>query len=144
MRGVTNTVHKDEKAWSLKERNLVRAPDFTLCRYQVITVNRGDQLVEWWSNLGPVTSFTAPELDIPSLWEHSVAELQEIAEEKRLGDDYWQKFTKEMQDESNLLTDWANQYEERGRVIRNQSVSGPGISKQRNGFSRKAAYESSN
>ncbi len=141
MRGVTNTIHKDEKAWSLKERNLVRAPNFKLSRYQIITVNRGDKLVEWWSNLGPVKNFTAPELDIPSLWEHSVAELQEIAEEKRLGDDYWQKFTEETRHESSLISDWANQYEERGRIIRNQSVSGPGFRKQRNGFSRKAAYE---
>jgi len=137
MRGVTNTVKKDEKAWSLKERNLVRAPSFTLNRYQIITVNRGDKLAEWWDDLGPVKNFTAPELDIPSLWEHSVAELQEIAEEKRLGDDYWQKFTAEMQGESTLFADWANQYEERGRIIRNQTVSGAGITKQRNGFSRK-------
>ena len=137
MRGVTNSIHKDEKAWSLKERNMVRAPSFKLSRYQIITVNRGDKLVEWWSELGPVKNFTAPELDIPSLWEHSVAELQEIAEEKRLGDTYWQKFTAERANDSTLYADWANQYEERGKILRNQSVSGPKLTKQRNGFSRK-------
>ena len=136
----TNVIHPDEKAYILGERNLIRPPLHEWRRYQVIVVNRDDQLAEWWDDLGPAEDFTAPGLDVLSEWEHTVAELQDIAERQRLGEDYWQKRLVELEGESTLIPDFLNYKEEAWKVINNQSVFGPGVSKQRIGFSKEAAY----
>ena len=135
---VTEAIHENEKAWSLREQNMVRPPTHQVHRWQIITVVRNDKLAEWWNDLGPAAEFRAPGIEIPALFEHSVAELRDIATEYRLGDDYWRKRTAELSAESTLVKDWLEQMEEDWRVIRNQSSFGPGVSKQRNGFDRRA------
>ena len=138
MKPVTLFISPDEKAMSLREQNLVRPPTHQWHRFQIVTVDRGDELAEWWRDLGPSTAFTAPGCEIPSLWEHTVGELWDIAEHHRLQDDYWQKFSEEKASESTLIGDFLEQYEERSKVIKNQSQFGPGVSHQRNGFSKEA------
>jgi len=139
MRPVILAVRDDEPAWSLRER--VQAAGAGYKRFQVITVVRNDDLAEWWTELGPAEKFTAPEVEIPSLLAHTVAELREIADQHRWRDNYWQEFTAEQIAESTLIADFLNQVEEHWKVIRNQSVFGPGVTKQRIGFSKAAAYE---
>jgi hypothetical protein len=130
----TDTVSPDEKAFRLSELVLM-APEYSgFRRYQVIIVNRHDALAEYRHDLGPAGDFTAPEFQVLALWEHTVAELQDIAEQQRLGDDYWQKRTAELQAESTLIEDWHDQVEERRELIHNRSTFGPGYRKQRNGF----------
>jgi hypothetical protein len=130
----TDTVSPDEKAFRLSELVLM-APEYSgFRRYQVIIVNRNDALAEYRLDLGPAADFTAPEFQVLALWEHTVAELQDIAEQQRLGDDYWQKRTAELQAESTLIEDWHDQVEERRELIHNRSTFGPGYRKQRNGF----------
>ena len=141
MRPVTIAINEDEKAWALREVNLVRPPTFQWHRWQIVTVVRNDQLTEWWKDLGPMRSFTAPQVEIPGLLEHSVAEIRDIAEQYRLGDDYWSKRSAELAQESTIIPDILNQLEERQKVLHNVSVFGPGGSKQRNGFSLKTALE---
>lgn len=135
-RGVTLAVRENEKAWSLRELNLVRPPGFQRHRYQIITVNRDDALCEWWDDLGPAERFKGQEFDVPSLWEHSVAELRDIAASKR-DDTTWVTFMDEQRADSTLIADFLNQVEEHWRVIYNRSVFGPGGHTQRNGFPRK-------
>ena len=135
----TNVISPDEKAWLLRERNLVRPPHFQLHRYQIVKVVRGDTLAEWWNDLGPASQFTGPELEIPGLLEETVGSLWDLADHYRLGEDYWQKRSAEIGAESSLITDWTNQVEERQRIIHNRSAFGPGVRKQRNGFSLAAA-----
>src|SRR5690606_13576605 len=101
-------------------------------RAQVIYVNRGDKLARWARDLGPMSPNTE-ELDIPSLWVHSVAELQDTAERLR-DDSYWQHFLGEQMHEDDLTVRAVDQYYERRRLIRNQSVHGPGGHTQRIGF----------
>ena len=139
VRPVTLAIHEDEKAWALRERIL--ALDGPYRRYQVITVVRDDELAEWWNDLGPEADFTAPEVEIPSLFVHSVAQLRDMADTYRWKDDHWQKFMEEKNAESTLVEDWLTYLEENWSRIYNRSSFGPGVQKQRNGFSRKAAYE---
>ena len=131
---VVNAIHEDELAYRLTEINMVRPPSFQWHRYQIILVNRDDKIVEWWDDLGPSSNFTASPLSIPALWLHTVAELRAIAEETREGDNYWVNRSKELVAESALTSDVIDFYEETRKVINNRSVSGPSISKQRNGF----------
>lgn len=139
MKPVTLAVHENEKAWSLREINMVRPPRFQRQRWQVITVVRDDALAEWWHELGPADSFKGPEFEVPSLGVHSVAELRDIALGERNRTD-WDTFIAE-QGPSTLIADFLAQAEEHWKVINNQSVFGPGVTKQRVGFSKKAAYE---
>lgn len=74
----------DEKAYGLIELNLLK-PDYTsLRRYQIVLVNRGDKLAEAAMDLGPAENFLGVvEFNIPSLWEHTVGELRDIADTLR-------------------------------------------------------------
>lgn len=139
MRAVTLAVHENEKAMSLREINLVRPPSFQLRRYQVITVVRDDALAEWWNDMGPAEDFATIPFEVPALFEHSVAELRDIALSQHEGSAYWLKFMAEKQAESTLIDDALAYFEENHKRIHNLSVFGPGGHKQRNGFDRKAA-----
>ena len=130
MKPVTLFILPNEKAWALREINLVRPPTHQWRRYQIVTVVRADVLSEWWRDMGPTVP--RPEIEIPSLGEHTVAELQGIAEQYQ--DDHWGKFVAEKQAESTLIPDFLDQYAERSLIIKNKSKFGPGYSKQRNGF----------
>ena len=103
-------------------------------RWQLIWVNRNDRLAIHKTDLGPAANFKAEPFRIPSFWMHSIAQLQHIAERERLGDDYWQKRLAELASENTLITDFIDQCAEAQRVIANQSVFGPAIRRQRNGF----------
>lgn len=135
------TVQKDEKAWKLREQNLVRPPSNQWHRWQFIWVQRDGIMYEWSQDLGPSENFTQPGCEIPSLWEHTVAELQSIAEVHRFKDDFWQKFLREQEAESNMISEWKDQVHERHEIINNRSVFGPKHQKQRIGFDRRAALE---
>ena len=137
-RGVTLAVHENEKAWALRELNFVRPPLFQRRRYQIIVVNRDDKLVEWWDDLGAAEQFKGPEFDVPSLWEHSVAELRDIAASKR-DDETWVTYMAEQRADSTLIEDFLTQVEEHWKLIYNRSTFGPGGHTQRNGFPRKEA-----
>lgn len=137
---IVHEIRPDEKAMALHEVNL--GTDFLgHHRVQIIYVERGGTLGRWVHRLGPASAFTAPQLSIPSLWEHTVAELQAMAEEERLGSDYWRKYALEKRAESTLITDFISMKEEAGKQIRNQTVIGPGITIQRDNFSRAAFKE---
>ena len=141
IRPVTVAIHEDEKAWSLREINQVRPPKFQDHRYQVITVVRDDQLTEWWDDMGPAENFTTHQFEVPSLGNHSVAELRDIALSQHDTSRYWENFADEARAESTLAEDALAYFEENRKRIRNQSVYGPGGHKQRDGFPRKAVLE---
>lgn len=53
-------------------------------RYRIIVVNRDGRLAEYREDMGPAKNFKGvKELNIPSLWCHSVNELIGLAEELR-------------------------------------------------------------
>jgi len=120
---------------------MVRAPVHQWHRYQFAWVVRDGVVYEWSADLGPKDDFSAPEIDIPGLWEHTVGELWDIAERYRLGEDHWRNRIEEIASESTIITDLIDQLEERAKIIHNRSVFGAGGRKQRNGFSRRALLE---
>lgn len=69
-----------EKAFALYEVN-EKTPDLReMHRYQVILVKRGDKLAEFRIDMGKADKWANTRfINIPSLWEHSVSELQFIA-----------------------------------------------------------------
>ncbi len=110
-----------------------------LHRFQLVYVNRGDRIARHTIDLGRARDFEALEFHVPSLWEHTVGELWDMAEQMRLGDDYWVRRSQELRAESTLILDFLEQADERGQVVRNRSVFGPRGKKQRNGFPLRAA-----
>ena len=82
---VIKTVLGSEKAIGLVEVNQT-APDGTMHRYQLIYVPRDGKSSEFRIDLGLTVNFKGiSQLNIPSLMEHTVDELKNIADELRLG-----------------------------------------------------------
>jgi len=84
-------VFADEPAYGLSEVNLlsplsdaIMGGGQTMRRYQIIYVNRNDQLAEYREDLGLASDFKSMQFRIPSFWEHTVGELKEMAETLRL------------------------------------------------------------
>jgi hypothetical protein len=132
-------VHPDEPAWALLEVAAPYPDTRGLHRFQLVYVNRGDRIARHTIDLGRAREFRAHEFHIPSLWEHTVGELWDMADEMRQGDDYWVRRAQELRAESTLILDFLEQADERQQVIHNRSVFGPKSQKQRNGFPLKAA-----
>ena len=83
--GVTTTVFGDEKAIGLYEMNEL-APKLGWCRYQIIRVLRNGKIAEYRENMGPTSLFKGVnQINIPSLLEHTVDELKDLATELRAG-----------------------------------------------------------
>lgn len=75
--------HPDEKAYALVEMDL-QSPGYKgIRRYQIILVNRDDELTEYRWDMGPANDFPARLFRLPSLWMHTVGELQEMADDLR-------------------------------------------------------------
>jgi len=77
---ITLTARPEEKAFALYESD-EQSPGYKgFHRYQIILVNRGDKLAEYRIDMGESAKWKGVRhINIPALWEHSVAELQHIA-----------------------------------------------------------------
>lgn len=79
----TLTIHPNEKAYALVEMDL-QAPDYKgIRRYQILLVDRDDELAEYRWDMGPSADFPKKLFRIPALWMHTVGELQEMADDLR-------------------------------------------------------------
>jgi len=80
----TLSVNQNEKAYSLQEVHLQSPGSKGFHRYRIILVNRDGKLAEYREDLGLASKFKgAKQVNIPSLWEHTVAELISLAIELR-------------------------------------------------------------
>ena len=78
---ITLVVLPSEKAMALYEVNEQSLGSKGMHRYQVILVNRGDRLAEFRKDMGKASKWKNVRfINIPSLWEHSVSELQFLAD----------------------------------------------------------------
>jgi len=85
----TNTITGDEKAYGLAELNEMAPDHHGFRRYQIIQVNRNDKLAQFRFDMGSVDKFKGiKQLRIPSLWEHTVDELKDLADELRYVHDF--------------------------------------------------------
>ena len=83
MMPVTTTILGGEKAVGLVETNQ-RAPDGIMHRYQLLYVPRDGKVSEFRFDMGQASKYKGVKLiHIPSLMEHSVDELKNLADELR-------------------------------------------------------------
>ena len=123
-------IKNDEPALRLEELNVQGIKGQKMQRRQFIHVIREDKRAIWSEDLGDADSFHAPPFAIPSLMEHTVAELREIADllrESKQGADRIQ----ELSEASTMLEDAIEQAEQRTLKMHRTSVSGPSITVER-------------
>lgn len=127
---VAKSVHPDEPAWMLTE--MARGGRWI----QRVWVNRADRLACYETDLGSAEAFKdVAGLVMPGMWEESVASLRYHADQHRLDSkmrDFAKRHRDKVREESTLIPDVLKQAEEQRSYIRNQSVFGPGVAKQRN------------
>jgi hypothetical protein len=82
---VADKIFGDEKAIALYEMHL-QSPGFKgFHRYQIIHVPRNGVICEWRKDMGSADNYKGiNQLRIPSMMEHTVDELKEIANELRV------------------------------------------------------------
>mgnify|MGYP003144632726 CR=1 FL=1 len=123
---ITRAVVADEPCYVLAELNLPSRSGKSKSRFQILRVVRNDRLVTAYVYMGPSGKFKADQLLIPGgqiengkgvAW-HTVAELQEIADELRAKPLY-----REIEP-SDLQTAFQNMVEEKKRRRRKQSSFG--------------------
>ena len=78
---ITTTVIGDEKAWLYQEVHLQSPQNRGFHRYRRILVNRGGNIAEYSEDMGLVKDFKGvKQINIPSVWEHTVDELLDLAD----------------------------------------------------------------
>lgn len=135
----TFTISPDEHAWSLKELNLPTPDSKGRRRFQMIEVVRGDKLVTWASDMGDAKSFDVDQIHIMGGFVdergkghcyHSVAELQEMADDMRAGN-----MTTVVEVDEQTGDDWLQKYmdeaDRRKMVAEKRSTFGGSFRKMR-------------
>lgn len=119
-------VDPNEKAYWLEEKN-VQAKDYTgHRRYQFIWVQRNGNLAVFIKDLGPADENMSQFL-IPSDWEHSIAELSDLALMMREdATEGLNKVLKEAQESSTLIDDTIAYAEARQAARQKKTVFGAG------------------
>lgn len=80
----TLSVQPNEKAYSLQEVHLQSPGSRGFHRYRILIVNRDGNLAEYREDMGLASKYKGiRQFNVPSLWEHSVAELLAIADTLR-------------------------------------------------------------
>ena len=136
----TPYVLADEKAMGLLEVELQTEDGKDTHRFQILSVIRNDKQANYVVDLGSRLKFPNPPLNIISYMEHSVAELQDMANEARARSDVTKRLA-ELQEESskdrNIIKEFLEQKERNSKIIANRSQLGPTYRVQRNGFNGK-------
>lgn len=134
---ITDYVQPDEKAYRLVEivmtpyamsKGRRRFKPQTMVgrrRWQVIWVNRDDHLAQHITDMGDAKLYNRGPVNIPGLWEHTVAELREIANQWRNDDAWEQEIIANAQGESRLIERWLIQQEKKQRIAAGKIVSLP-------------------
>ena len=79
----TDYILKEELAYGLYELNFKSPDQKSRRRYQIIVVNRDDKLAEHRIDMGLAKKFKHDQLRIPSMFVHTVGELQDMANQLR-------------------------------------------------------------
>ncbi len=142
----------DEKAYALIETDMTPwaastgGTQFTpesyigLRRYQFIGVNRGDRIALWVHDMGDAAGFDFGALEVLSLWEETVAAVQDIADDIREKDAAFNRnvILARQQELKERWPEMAYKQSELLRLnLRNQSIFGPAVVAERNAFVRK-------
>ena len=135
-------IETDMTPWAASHAGTQFTPEsyVGLRRYQFIGVNRGDRIALWVHDMGPAESFDFGALEVLSLWEETVAEVQDTANDIREKDAAFNRnvILARQQELKELWPEMAYKQSELLRLnLRNQSVFGPAVVAERNAFVRK-------
>ena len=134
---ITDYVRPDEKAYRLVEvvmtpyamsKGRKRFTPQTMVgrhRWQVVWVNRGDKLAQHITDMGDAKLYNRGPVNIPGLWEHTVAELREIADQWRNDSPWESEVIANAQGESRLIERFLIQQEKKQRRVAGKIVSVP-------------------
>ena len=128
----TTWITKHEPAYLLAEMDLLSPVvdgNQDLHRYQIIYVNRNDRISEYRTDLGLSSAFDTEQFRIVALWEHTVAEVQEMAQFMRLrGKSDASRILEEERGrvEETMIPAYHDAEEQRYKNRRHESVFGPG------------------
>lgn len=142
---LTEYVDQDEKVYWLIEATYPAKNFKGKRRFQLIYVNRDDQLAAWVGIVDDNQGLDYPEFRIPSFWEHNVAEVMEMAQLARF-DNTLEMLMKEQAENSTLITDFMELALRREAIKANRSVFGAGktTGSQRIGFHPSREKEETN
>lgn len=124
MSNLVKTVSPDEKAFMLIEKDNAPVDGSAARRYQVIYVRRNGELAAFVRDIGAASS-TVGEFTIPLMWEYSVAEADDLANQYREEQDLNQHLEQNAE-ESTLMLDFHTLQEVKQAVLDNKTVFGPG------------------
>ncbi len=80
----TLNILPNEKAYSLQEVHLQSPGSRGFHRYRILIVSRDGNLAEYREDMGLASKFKGiRQFNVPSLWEHTVSELLDIADTLR-------------------------------------------------------------
>lgn len=135
-------IETDMTPWAASSGGTFFTPEsyIGLRRYQFIGVNRGDRIALWVHDMGDAGDFDFGALQVLSLWEETVEEVQDIANDIRLKDAAFNRdvIKARQQELKELWPEMAYKQNELLRLnLRNQSTFGPAVSAERNAFVRK-------
>jgi hypothetical protein len=122
---MTQSVDQDEKVYWLVEETFTAKNYRGKERYQIIYVNRDDKLAAWVGIVDDAEGVDYPQFRIPGLWEHNVAEMQEMAQLMRY-DNTLDKLMAEQAGNSTLINDMMILAERRQAILANRTVFGAG------------------
>ena len=144
MRIITERVSPDEPCHGFQDIDRLvknRNGSTTWHRFACVYVVRGDSIAAYSEDMGPTANFSGePLLKILSMGDDTVGEVCEEALRSR-GDRFERELRAEIQGTSTLIRDFIQEKEENWERINNRSQFGPKQVKQRNGYSKRAAYE---
>jgi hypothetical protein len=129
-----SVIRKDEPAFWLDEMNRTGTAGQGMRRWQEICVIRNDRRAVWSDDLGPAGNFTSPPFSIPALLEHTVAELQDMADNLRDSDvnnTRLAELQQESEEDKALIIQAIDQAQENALMLHRKSVNGPAITVQR-------------
>lgn len=134
---ITDHISRAEPCHGLVEKD--RNVRGEMRRIQSVFVVRGDSIAAYETDLGPSSAFGDGQA-IFAMGDEDVAFITDWAENDRT-DDTGRKLKEELRESSTLIKDFLAFKEENWEYIANRSVFGPGITKQRNGYDKRAAWE---
>ena len=135
IRNQTPYILADERAMGLMEVELLTPDGKGIHRYQIIYVVRNDQQSPHVVDLGDRLLFPNPPLNIFSYLEHSVAELQNMADEARARSSVTKRLaelSEASRKDKNIINEFLERKARDVKTIKSQSHFGPTLTKQRN------------
>lgn len=134
---VTDYLVPDEHVWKLSELNRIDTTSRNVRRWEFIYVNRDGNIAVHIRDMGPVASYSTPELEVWALWEDSWEKCREEADSIRFANTLGVFFGERKGEMTKMVDVWAKWRMELYEQSQNRSHFGPKHKRERNAFVRR-------